>query len=76
MPVLFFSHALILNKNPHLWMGTIIHLKNRILAQSQGGTGFQPADILKYFDELKRDPNTEIVTKDFVEMASKKVLSL
>ena len=30
------------------------HLKNRILAQDQGGTEFQPADILKYFEELKR----------------------
>jgi hypothetical protein len=47
------------------------HLKNRILAQGQGGTEFQPADILKYFEDLKRGPNTEIGTKDFFEMASK-----
>jgi hypothetical protein len=47
------------------------HLKNRILAQGQGGTEFQPADILKYFEDLKRVPNTEIGTKDFFEMASK-----
>jgi hypothetical protein len=46
------------------------HLKIRILAQSQGGTEFQPADILKYFEELKRGSNTEIGTKDFFEMAS------
>jgi hypothetical protein len=41
------------------------------LAQGQGGVEFQPADILKYFEELKRGPNTEIETKDFFEMASK-----
>ena len=46
------------------------HLKNRILAQGQGGTSFKPTDILKYFEELKRGPNTEIGTKDFFEMAS------
>jgi hypothetical protein len=40
-------------------------LKNRILVQVQGGTEFQSADILKYFEELKRGPNTEIGTKDF-----------
>ena len=39
------------------------------MAQSQGGTEFQPADILKYFEELKRGPNTEIGTKDIFEMA-------
>ena len=47
------------------------HLKIRILAQVQGGAEFQPEDILKYFEELKRGPNTEIGTKDFFEMASK-----
>ena len=46
------------------------HLKNRILVQVQGGTEFQPADILKYFEELNRGPNTEIGTKDIFEMAS------
>ena len=40
------------------------------MAQGQGGTEFQPADILKYFEELKRDPNKEIGTKDIFEMAS------
>jgi len=40
------------------------------LVQVQGGTEFQSADILKYFDELKRGPNTEIGTKDFFEMVS------
>jgi hypothetical protein len=49
------------------------HLKNRILAQSQGGTEFQPADILKYFEEFKGGPNTEIETKDFFEMTSNKI---
>ena len=37
------------------------YLKNRILAQSQDRTEFQSADILKYFKDLKRGPNTEIV---------------
>ena len=46
------------------------HLKNRILVLSQGGTEFQPKDILKYFEELKRDPNTEIGPKDFFVTAS------
>jgi hypothetical protein len=40
------------------------------LVQVQGGTEFQPADILKYFEELKRGSNTEIGTKDIFEMAS------
>jgi hypothetical protein len=46
------------------------HLKNRILVQVQGGTKFQSADILMYFEELKLGPNTEIGTKDLFEMAS------
>ena len=49
-----------------------IHLKNRILAQGQGGTEFQPTDLLKYFEELKLGPNTEIETKDLFEMDSNK----
>ena len=35
------------------------HLKNRILVQDQGGAEVQPAGILKYSEELKREPNTE-----------------
>jgi hypothetical protein len=46
------------------------HLKNRILAQGQGGTEFQSAGILKYVEDLKRGPNTEIGQKDFFEIAS------
>ena len=46
------------------------HLKNRILAQDQGRTKFQPAGILKYVEDLKRGPNTEIEEKDFFEIAS------
>ncbi len=42
------------------------HLKNRILVQGQGGGEVQPAGILKYSEELKRGPNTEIGTKDFL----------
>ena len=47
------------------------HLKNRILIQVQDGTDFQPADILKYFEELEFGPNTEIGTKGLFEMVSK-----
>jgi hypothetical protein len=45
-------------------------LKNRILVQDQGGAEIQPAGILKYSEELKRGPNTEIGPKDFFEIAS------
>jgi hypothetical protein len=48
------------------------HLKNRILVQGQGGGEVQPAGILKYSEELKRGPNTEIGPKDFFEIASNK----
>jgi hypothetical protein len=41
------------------------------LVQVQNGTEFQPADILKYFEELEFGPNTEIGTKGLFEMASK-----
>jgi hypothetical protein len=47
------------------------HLKNWNLVQDQGGADVQPAGILKYSEELKRGPNTEIGQKDFFEMASK-----
>ena len=46
------------------------HLKNRILVQGQGGVTFQPAGILLYFEELKREPNAEIGPKDIFEIAS------
>ena len=46
------------------------HLKKKIWAQDQGGIKFQPADILKYFEELKREPNAEIGFKDFFEIGS------
>jgi len=55
------------------FLNTKSHLKNRILVQVQGGTESQPADILKYFEELKLDPNTEIGTKGLFEMASNTV---
>jgi len=53
-------------------MHTLIrsHLKNRILVQDQGGAEFQPADILKYFEDLKRGPNAEVGPKDIFEIAS------
>jgi hypothetical protein len=44
--------------------------KKRILVQGQGGPEVQPAGILKYSEELKRGPNTEIGPKDFFEIAS------
>jgi hypothetical protein len=56
------------HKNPTVFRS---HLKNRILAQGQGGTEFQPAGILKYVEDLKRGPNTEIGQKDFFEIASR-----
>ena len=46
------------------------HLINRILVQDQGWVEVQPAGILKYSEELKRGPNTEIGPKDIFEMAS------
>jgi hypothetical protein len=64
------------------------HLKNRILVQDlpsrtagqERGGDVQPAPlltgsstrILKYSEELKRGPNTEIGPKDIFEMASNK----
>ena len=47
------------------------HLKNWIFAQDQGGADVQPAGILKYSEELKRGPNTEIGQKNIFQMASK-----
>ena len=46
------------------------HLKNKILVQSQGGLKFQPAGILQYFEDLKREHNTEFGLKDIFEIAS------
>ena len=46
------------------------HLKNRIFVQGQGGTEFQTAGILKYVEDLKREPNGEIGPKDIFEMNS------
>jgi len=54
-----------------IFQHTRSHLKNRILAQGQGGAEDQPAGILQYSEELKRGPNTEIGPKDFFEMASR-----
>ena len=48
------------------------HLKNRILAQGQGGTEFQTAGMLRYVEDLKPGTNTEIGKKDFFETASDK----
>ena len=42
--------------------------KARDLRQNQGGAKFQPAGILKYVEDLKRGPNTEIGPKDYFEM--------
>jgi hypothetical protein len=48
------------------------YLKNRILAQGQGETMFQPTVILKYFEELKPGSNAEIGPIDIFETASRK----
>jgi len=45
------------------------------LAQSQGGDEFQPADILKYFEGLKRGPNAEVGPIDFFEIAFIRLLT-
>jgi hypothetical protein len=47
------------------------HLKIRILIQSQGGSEFQPAGILKYVEDMKRGTNVEIGPKDYFEIASR-----
>ncbi|HAY38294.1 MAG TPA: hypothetical protein DCY53_02480 [Desulfobacteraceae bacterium] len=52
------------------WKLTRSHLKNRILAQGQGGAEFQTAGIRQYSEELRRGSNTEIGPKEFFEMAS------
>jgi hypothetical protein len=41
------------------------------LVQGQGDLEFQPAGILLYFEELKRESNTEIGAKDIFEIGSK-----
>jgi len=46
------------------------HLKNRILVQSQGGSKFQPAGILKYVEDLKRGSNAGFGPKDIFEITS------
>ena len=45
------------------------YLKNRIQVQDQGGFTFQPAGIMKYVEELKRESNTDIGAEDIFEMA-------
>ena len=42
------------------------YLKIRILFQSQGELEFQPAGILKYFEELKLKLNTGFGQKTFL----------
>jgi hypothetical protein len=56
--------------------GTRSHLKNRNLVQDQGEAEVQPAGILKYSEELKREPNTEIGPKDIFEIASNFVYNI
>jgi hypothetical protein len=58
-------------ENPRRVPVTRSHLKNRILVQGQGGAEFKPAGILKYVEDLKREPNAEIGPKDIFEIASK-----
>ena len=61
---------------------TRTYLKNRILVfirlrrtrikaeKHRGGAEFQPADILKYFEDLNQGPNAEVGPKDIFEIAS------
>jgi hypothetical protein len=51
-------------------IGFWFKFSRRRLAGQERGTDFQPADILKYFEELEFGPNTEIGTKGLFEMAS------
>jgi hypothetical protein len=51
-------------------LDTRSYLKNRMLVQGQGRPEIQPAGILKYSEELKRGPNTEIGPKDIFKIAS------
>jgi hypothetical protein len=44
------------------------------LVQGQDDLEVQPAGILLYFEELKREINIEIETKDIFEIGSKKTL--
>jgi hypothetical protein len=44
------------------------------LVQGQGGAEVQPAGILRYVEELKQGPNTEIGPKDFFEIVSNFIL--
>ena len=44
------------------------------MVQGQGGAEIQPAGILKYSEELKRGPNSDIGPKDIFEIASSKIL--
>ena len=46
------------------------HLKIKLFSRDQGEAENQSAGILKYVEDLKRGPNTEIGEKDFFEMAS------
>jgi len=46
------------------------HLKIKILVQRQGGLKFQPAGILQYFEDLKRENNAIFGPKDNFETAS------
>jgi len=49
------------------------YIENKILVQGQGERTFQPAGIRSYFEEMKRESNTEIGLKDTYEMASKSI---
>ena len=51
-------------------IGFWFKFSRRRSAGQERGTEFQPADILKYFEELEFGPNIGIGTKDLFEMAS------
>jgi len=50
--------------------GRVVDQHRFIGAHGQSGAELQPAGILKYVEDLKRGPNTEVGPKDFFEIAS------
>ena len=51
-------------------IGSWFPAKNAGSSSRQGGLKFQPAGILKYFEDLKREPNTGFGPKDIYEIGS------
>jgi hypothetical protein len=47
------------------------YLKNSILVQDRGGAEFRTGGILLYVEDLERDTNKDIGSKDIFEMGSR-----